>query len=57
MTLDPKQPLHPGPLQFLSMGRDTRVPSPQERMAALHQYVETQFANVMLPQKFSQESK
>ena len=51
MTLDPTRALFPAPLQGLSLSKDVRVPTPQERMAALHQYVETQFADVMLAER------
>lgn len=57
MTLDPTRALFPAPLQSLGLSKDVRVPSPQERMAALHQYVETQFANVILADKFNKEPK
>ncbi len=46
MTLDPNQPLHPGPLQSLSLTRGvSHVLSNAERMAILRPFLPVEFGN------------
>jgi len=45
MTLDTERPLHPAPLQDLSLSKNVRPFSNEERMAALRQFLPVDFAN------------
>lgn len=45
VTLDTERPLHPAPLQDLSLSKDVRPFSNEERMAALRQFLPVEFAN------------